>query len=597
MCSVAVLVAEEPADDFPIVVARGDKLYESDEEFRFISFNIPNLHYVEDDMRFGQDLPFRWPTEFEIRDALETVNQMGGLVVRPYALSVSKADDPEGMPRHVLGPGQFNEEAFEVLDTVLAVAREKQIRLVIPFVDNWWWWGGIKEYAAFRGKDSKAFWKDPQLIADFKQTVRFVVERVNTRTGVAYKDDPTILAWETGNELASPHRWTREIAAYIKELDSKHLVLDGRQEEVLERESIKNPHIDLLQTHHYEKDPRKMVAHIAKSAGKARGKKPYHVGEFGFLSTSALTAVMDTIIDEDVVGGLVWSLRYHNHDGGFYWHHEPSGGDLFKAYHWPGFSSGAAYDETEFLAAMRRRAFEIRGLVEPPIKRPGSPELIEVTDGGLLTWRGSAGANSYDIERSDESSDWRTIAYGISDAEVQYRPLYADETTVPGRSYAYRVRARNLAGLSEPSEPFGPIEISHRTFVDELQTNSKMFFTEGTLWFRTNEARKYKEDAHGLEARKGSAAVYHLPATITGGRIYLFADDEGKHLTFTVSKNGERFKTYTPTLETIAAGDVATYGYRQPFIYHLEDLPKASRYLRLEFQGTDARLTRVELEY
>ena len=595
--SASILPAAEPYGDFPFIVARGDKLYEGDEEFRFISFNIPNLHYVEDDMRFEQDLPFRWPTEFEIRDALETVRQMGGRVVRPYALSVRKTDDPEGMPRHVLGPGKFDEQAFAVLDTVLAVAREKKIRLVIPFVDNWWWWGGIKEYAAFRGKDDKAFWKDPQLIADFKETIRFVVERVNTVNGVAYKDDPTILAWETGNELASPHRWTREIAAFIKQLDPDHLVLDGRQEEVLERESLRNPYIDLLQTHHYEKDPRKMIAHIERSARKARGKKPYHVGEFGFLSTSALTAVMDTIIDEGVVGGLVWSLRYHNQDGGFYWHHEPSGGDLFKAYHWPGFTSGNAYDETEFLAAMRRRAFSIRGMVEPQIEPPAAPELFEVTSGGLLTWRGSAGATSYDIERSDDGIGWRTIAYGVSDAHVQYRPLYADETTVPGRSYSYRVRARNLAGLSEPSPPFGPVEISHRTFVDELRTASKMFFTEGTLSFRTDQARKYKEDAHGLEGRSDSVAVYHVPAPMSGGTIYFFADDAGEHLNFEVSKNGDRFRRYEPTLQTVPAGDVATYGYRQPFIYRLADLPKGTRYVRLEFTGTDARLTRVELEY
>jgi mannan endo-1,4-beta-mannosidase len=598
ICSTGALAATGSPDDFPFIVARGDRLYEGEAEFRFISFNIPNLHYVEDDMRFEQDLPFRWPTEFEIRDALETVRQMGGRVVRPYALSVRKQDDPESMPRHVLGPGQFDERAFEVLDTVLAVAREKQIRLVIPLVDNWHWWGGVAEYAAFRDKDGKAFWRDPQLIADFKETIRFVLERVNTRTGIAYRDDPTILAWETGNELASPHRWTREIAAYIKRLDPNHLVLDGRQEEVLERASIRNRHVDLLQTHHYEKDPRDMIAHIEKSARRARGEKPYHVGEFGFLSTSALTAVMDTIIREGVVGGLVWSLRYHNHDGGFYWHHEPSGGDLFKAYHWPGFPSGSAYDEADFLAEMRSRAYEIRGVVEPPITVPSPPELFEVTAGGLLTWRGSAGASGYDVERREPGeSDWQVIARDVPDAHVQYRPLLADVTAEPGRQYEYRVRARTAAGVSEPSAAFGPVELTHRTFVDELRSASKMFLTEGSLRFRTDQARKYKEDAHGLEGVRGSAAVYHTGSAIRGGRVFLFADAPGQHLGFQVSKNGRRFRAYEPTLEMIPAGDVATYGYRQPFLYRLDDLPAGIRYLRLELGGTSARVTRIELEY
>ena len=29
----------------------GDQLFDGDKEFRFVSFNIPNLHQVEDDFR------------------------------------------------------------------------------------------------------------------------------------------------------------------------------------------------------------------------------------------------------------------------------------------------------------------------------------------------------------------------------------------------------------------------------------------------------------------------------------------------------------------------------------------------------------------
>jgi hypothetical protein len=183
----------QPLAEAEFITPRDGLLYEGDHEFRFLSFNIPNLFYIEDDMRFDQSMPFRWPDEYEVRDALESVRQMGGRVVRTYTLSVRKASDPEGMPRFVLGPGEFNEEGFETLDMVLEVAREKKVRLIIPLVNNWKWWGGVAEYAAFRDKPREAFWTDPQLIDDFKETVRFVLERVNTRTGVAYKDDPTIL--------------------------------------------------------------------------------------------------------------------------------------------------------------------------------------------------------------------------------------------------------------------------------------------------------------------------------------------------------------------------------------------------------------------
>ena len=95
------LVAAPPAAD-EFVIRQGDQLTLSGRPFRFLSWNIPNLHYIEDDMRFSHQMPFRWPDEFEIRDALESVRQMGGTVVRTYVLSVRKEDDPDDLPCHVL---------------------------------------------------------------------------------------------------------------------------------------------------------------------------------------------------------------------------------------------------------------------------------------------------------------------------------------------------------------------------------------------------------------------------------------------------------------------------------------------------------------
>ena len=45
-----------------------------------------------------------------------------------------------------------------------------------------------------------------------------------------YKDDSTVLAWETGNELYYPtYAWTVDIARYIKdEVGAQQLVMDGR---------------------------------------------------------------------------------------------------------------------------------------------------------------------------------------------------------------------------------------------------------------------------------------------------------------------------------------------------------------------------------
>jgi hypothetical protein len=104
-----------------------------------------------------------------------------------------------------------------------------------------------------------------------------------------------------------------------------------------------------LTTHHYSTNPQDSLHQIKKNAAKSKGKKPYFVGEFGFVPTKDIRTILNTVIEQDISGALIWSLRFRNRDGGFYWHHEPLGGDLFKAYHWPGFESGSEYDEKNLM--------------------------------------------------------------------------------------------------------------------------------------------------------------------------------------------------------------------------------------------------------
>jgi hypothetical protein len=74
--------------------------------------------------------------------------------------------------------------------------------VILPFVDNWPHWGGVTEYAAFRGKPLGTFFIDAELLQDFEATMDKVLLRTNTVNGRACRDnDPTVFAWETGNEL------------------------------------------------------------------------------------------------------------------------------------------------------------------------------------------------------------------------------------------------------------------------------------------------------------------------------------------------------------------------------------------------------------
>src|SRR3954468_13953862 len=97
------------------ITRSGDRLMEGAKEYRFISFNIPNLHLVEDNMPFEATNEWRFPDEFEITDALSSIRQMSGRVARIYVISICKKDGPNPIPCHVKRPGDFNEKAFRAL--------------------------------------------------------------------------------------------------------------------------------------------------------------------------------------------------------------------------------------------------------------------------------------------------------------------------------------------------------------------------------------------------------------------------------------------------------------------------------------------------
>ncbi|MCC6395404.1 MAG: hypothetical protein IT282_00180, partial [Bacteroidetes bacterium] len=499
LLSVFVVMAfwsAAPAQFRDFIMRDGDKLMEGDREFRFISMNIPNLHYVEDYLPFSGTNPWRLPDEFEIRDALTAISQMGGKVARTYVISVRRQDDDPDIIRHVEGPGRFHEDAFKALDKVLQVANEVGVRVIIPFVDNWQWWGGPAEYAAFRGKSRDAFWTDPELIEDLKSTIHFVLNRRNTCTGIAYKDDKAIMAWETGNELDAPFSWTSEIAAYVKSQDYNHLLIEGIHAKELSPEAIDDPNIDVLSTHHYG-DPRASLQAIVANAGMARGKKPYIIGEYGIIPTQDIREITDTIIHQGLAGGMLWSLRFRNRNGGFYCHYEYNG---YAAYRWPGFPDGDPYDERLVLGLIRDKAHQIDSSPVPRLPVPAPPLLLGATSGLALSWQGSAGARSYSVERRDaDSANWTVVAQAIDESRYQYRPLYVDETAAAGKVYFYRVQARNESGLSEYSNTAGPFSTGALTLVDEMESFDRVFQKDGFLTLLTfQDIRKAKEDRSRL---------------------------------------------------------------------------------------------------
>ncbi len=570
------------------VRAKKDKLMEGNKVLRFVSYDIPNLTYIEDYDAFRAQSPWRLPDTYEIRDALRTIKMDGGKVARIYTFSVKQAGMSSHIPRAVEGPGEFNEKAFRTFDKVLQIANQEGVRLIVPLIDNWWWWGGAAAYAAFRDKQPKDFWTDPQIIHDFEKTIKFVLNRKNTYTGVRYKNDKAILGWETGNELQAPQSWQDTIAAYIRSIDKNHLIIECTNHKLLTDKEVADTNFDVLTTHFYT-DLKTAVHDVKLDREMTKGKKPYYVGEFGLRNPQNTKAFLDTVIDNGISGIMIWSLRFHSRDGGFYQHG--------LAYHFPGFASDSAIDGKQVVAWMRAAAYRINGEPEPPLPVPDPPHLLDINNVYEISWQGSAGASSYEIQRkSDESKVWRPIADSVSDADVVFRPLYDDTTAHLGKSYYYRVIAQNSSGQSGPSNVVGPVEVKYKMLVDELADTSHIFEMSDSLKFaslRTAVLAKY--DYSRLDGARGAYVIYKVPENIDSIAVEAFFTKGQCGMTFyasdslsTVTKVAAKLETFPPYTNF--------YHFYTPAMYTCSEFPANSKYLKIQFDG-DSELSRVEIIY
>lgn len=558
---------------------------------RFVSVNIPNLHYIEDDWRFDSTMRYRLPNEFEIRDALEAVRQMGARVVRIYTLSVRKPADLPSVPRHVTGPGEFNEEAFQALDLVLALAREYGIQVIVPFVDNWQWWGGVAEYAAFRGLERDAFWSDEQLFADFRQTLEFVITRKNTINGVVYRDDPSVYAWETGNELQAPWAWTERAAHAIRQLDSEHAIIDGVHSRFVRDEALDSPLIDVLTTHHYT-DGAQMVADVRANASRIAGAKPYFVGEFGFIPPHEVAHALDTVIEEQALGALIWSLRFRNREGGFYTHAEKPG---FESYHWPGFASGADYHEAEVMSVLQERAHRIAGVSPRAIEAPAPPTLLPHSQPLELYWQGSAGADSYMIERSARADGpWQLVTSEVSDAHQAYRPQYADNGVPLDSGVYYRVIAQNTAGLSPPSNTVGPVATRTRRLVDEFVHLKHLQSSKGAIELVSHKPMTFKMDKSRLRSSAAAQLTYEPGGELRALQLDVFLTQGGKPPSLSGSSDGRSWQPITAEMREFV-GEADTPEWPRP-VRMRATAATGTKQLRVQL-ARGVELARLDLDF
>ncbi|KAI8573358.1 hypothetical protein RHMOL_Rhmol01G0270800 [Rhododendron molle] len=176
-------------------------------------------------------------TRAKVTNTFQQASKEGMNIARTWAFSDGGSDRPLQS-----SPGTYNPQTFQGLDFVISEARKYGIYLILSLVDNWEAYGGKKQYVQWardRGqslKNDDDFFTSVVVKGFYKNHVKAVLTRVNSITGIAYKDDPTIFAWELMNEPRCQtagfsgrpiQDWIREMATHVKSIDGNHLLEIG----------------------------------------------------------------------------------------------------------------------------------------------------------------------------------------------------------------------------------------------------------------------------------------------------------------------------------------------------------------------------------
>ncbi len=558
---VLVTTTINPINAF--VTRSGTQLLLNNQPFRFAG---ANMHWL------GLDESTNYPSQFRVDDGLDAAQEMGATVVRAHTLGISTGCHNCIEPAR----GVFNAAALAHNDSVIKAARDRGIRLIIPLTDNWRYSvGGKHNFTEWRGiADEEQFYSNPLVIGDFEEYIKTLLNHVNASTGLAYKDDPTIMAWETGNELDASSSWTQTISTFIKSIDSHHLVVDGRTGVASEVAKLTN--VDIVSNHYYPMNIAQLK-HDTQNAQMAH--KVFYVGEFNWNNRAGdaqLSTFLSTIESHPTIAGdTYWELWPHNDDYGYV------SNQIQYTLHYPGDSP----DMVSRVQLLRTHAYKMSNKDIPPESVPGTPTLSVIfkdNQDNILVWRGVTLAATYTIERSTSSAQgpWTVIC---SRCATDLSVPWVDSTTPTGAAW-YRVTAFNHAGTpGRPSEPYqvGAPDVT----IDNLGDWNKSYKHSSNLTFETGNAQHLK--GHSSAAKRTTptnewivwkqAAVKSFQAS-----AYFWPSESVSHFSIFTSSDGRSWELTNPAIYKIK-NDWTEY------IYTLNDLSDAN-YIKVQWNNTGGQV-------
>lgn len=222
----------------------------------FVSTSATDFVVNGSPVKFYGTNAYYMPTYYQINptlmnNVLDECQTLGMNLIRAWGFyngAPQNANDITLQPN----PGEYNESDLVHLDRAIAECKSRGIYVQLALVNFWTQLGGIDVYNTWAGEIApndfstkmRLFMNGAQQQQWFRDYITMLLNRVNTITGIAYKDEPFIHSWEVGNELRNPidfsspagaeigdelRDYYQSIAQFIKSIDPNHMVTTGEE--------------------------------------------------------------------------------------------------------------------------------------------------------------------------------------------------------------------------------------------------------------------------------------------------------------------------------------------------------------------------------
>lgn len=249
--SVAGCATLPPAGSDNFVRRDGMRFTRGGAPYRYAGANAWYLAWLGSDTKYGD--------RARLARELDRLHSIGVCNVRLLAGAEESPVRNSIKPGFETQDGTLNAALLTGLDVAMAEFGKRGMTAVLYITNNWEWSGGMMSrlywetgklknmndtadpWPAFPDAGS-AFYANEQAVKRFFGYVRMLVTRTNSVTGIAYRDDPTLMAWQLGNEprpgvspavmqaiLPAYYKWIGDSAALIRSLDPNHLVSLGME--------------------------------------------------------------------------------------------------------------------------------------------------------------------------------------------------------------------------------------------------------------------------------------------------------------------------------------------------------------------------------